>query len=114
MLARIPNARSPDMTSSARDRLRKIPILGGLLRRLAAVGRLPASLQSLNGRLDEITHRLENVERQFDEASRLLRGDVGPAAGQPLDIAAVRNQLESVPLELSALRRDLAKLEERA
>jgi hypothetical protein len=102
------------MPSQARDRLRRIPVLGGILRRLAAVARLPSSLAVINGRLDELASRLEAAERRLDETARLLRGDVGPDAGRPLDIAAVRNQLESVPRELTALRRDLTRLEERA
>ena len=99
------------MNTPARDRLLRVPLLGGALRRLAAIARLPASLQALNARLDELGVRMRSLETRFDDIAELMLGDVGPDAGRPLDIAALRNQLDSVPLELSALRRDIARLE---
>lgn len=99
------------MTSPGRERFLRIPVLGPLARWLLVIVRLPSLLAHLTGRIDEVARSVDSIRTRMDEVERLMRGDLGPGAGRPLDIAALRNQLESVPLELSALRRDLARLE---
>jgi hypothetical protein len=99
------------MTTPARERVLKTPVLGSLVRWVLALIRLRATITSLTARIDDVTRQGGAVQRRMDDVERLMRGDLGPGAGRPLDIAALRNHLESVPIELTALRRDLARLE---
>jgi|GEM_PF-4149775 hypothetical protein len=95
---------------TTRAKMLAIPVIGPGLRQLKAIARTRQSVDALHQELRRLADRIDEVDSSVRELRTLLLDD---HEGYPprLDIPALRNHLASVPVELSALRRDIAELQ---